>query len=143
MVVMTLGLTSSCGPLQKATWELLLSLEDAELRKLLENERGSFVNDVFLPYSIAAHHFSVPRGNDSLCEYGDKLAEFLKKIIIQRQDATGLLRFLDLKQDAIFAPARVYVLKGIVDGVATLPSAHGLGRDDLAAVVGISKMKRL
>lgn len=45
VILMTLGLTSSCGPLQKAVWEFLLSLEGKELGKLLEDERGkNFIN---------------------------------------------------------------------------------------------------
>lgn len=141
---MTLGLASSCGSLQKAVWEFLLSLNETELGRLLEEERGkSFINDIFLPYSITAHHFSVRRENDSRCKYGDKLAGFLKEIIIQTQDAAGLLRFLDVRRDTIFAPARVYVLKGIVDGVAELSVAQGLEEEELAMIVRISKMKRL
>lgn len=141
---MTLGLTSSCGPLQKAVWEFLLSLDGVELGKLLEEVGWNcFINDVFLPYSITAHHFSVQRGNGSRCEYGDKLAGFLKKIIFQSRNATGLLGFLDVRRDTIFAPARVYVLKGIVDGIAELSVVWGLGEEELAMIVRISKMKRL
>lgn len=141
---MTLGLSSSCGPLQKAVWEFLLSLNEAQLGKLLVEDRGKgFINNVFLPYSITAHNFSVRRGNDSRCEYGDKLAGFLKKIVIKTQDAASLLRFLDIRRDTIFAPARVYVLKGIVDGAAELSAAYGFREEELAMIVRISKMRRL
>lgn len=141
---MTLGITSSCGPLQKAVWEFLLSLDKVELGRLLEGEKGkSFINDVFLPYSVIAHHFSVQRGDDSRCEYGDKLVGFLKKIIIQSRSAADLLKFLDVRRDTIFAPARVYVLKGIVDGIVELSTPWGFGEEELAMIVRISKMKRL
>lgn len=141
---MTLGIKSSCGPLQKAVWGFLLSLNGAELGKLLEGERGkSFINNVFLPYSVTAHHFSVQRGDDSRCEYGDKLVGFLKKIVIQSRNAVDLLKFLDVRRDTIFAPARVYVLKGIVDGIVELSTLWGFGEEELAMIVRISKMKRL
>lgn len=144
VVLVTLGLTSSCGPLQKAVWEFLLSLDGAELGKFLEEEGGkNFINDVFLPYSIAAHHFSVRRGDDSRCEYGDKLAGFLRKVIVQSRNAMGLLRFLDVRRDTIFAPARVYVLKGILDGATEVSAASDFGAEELALIVRISKMKRL
>lgn len=142
MVLMTLGLTSSCGPLQKAVWEFLLGLNGTELGKLLEKEKN-FINDVFLPYSVAAHHFSTQKGNESRCEYGNKLAGFLQKIIVQSREVMGLLKFVDARQDTIFAPARVYVLKGIVDGAAAFSGVHGFGKEEMEIIVKISKMKRL
>lgn len=146
VVLMALGLTSSCGPLQKAVGEFLLSLDGAELGKLLEGGEGkSFINNVFLPYSIVASHFSVQGGNDGQCEYGDKFSGFVKKVIIQSQDASGFLEFLDFRQDTIFAPARVYVLKGIADGAAEISGTgyNCFGKKDLVTIVRISKVKRL
>jgi hypothetical protein len=147
VVLMRLGLGASNGPLQRVVWNFLLSLEGEELGRLIEGPEGmSFVTEVFLPYAIAAQHFSVQKtgkyGDTERCEHGEQLCEVVSRLVQQGGEGAlkELLAFLDIRADNIFPPARVYVLQGLLRGASSLT---GIGRSGLETIVRIAKMGSL
>ncbi|KAL7270903.1 hypothetical protein RUND412_006375 [Rhizina undulata] len=140
VVLVKLGLQATSAPLQKVVWEMLLSLSAPEVERLVAEIEGmEFITDIFLPYAATAHHFVVRQNRPDVCEHGKSLAEFLQKVVQIAPNASAVLSFLHKKADTIFSPARVYVLKGVLDGVL---HRNVWGPNEVDEIVGVARMNR-
>ncbi|KAH3667021.1 hypothetical protein WICMUC_005368 [Wickerhamomyces mucosus] len=80
---------------------------------------NEYLTSVFLKYAIEAHHFQTKRFN---CSYGDQLQDFIKQLLLSLKDEQ-LLKTVDILIDYLveitsyFAPARVYLTTGLLNGL--------------------------
>lgn len=147
VVLVTLGLGASNGPLQGVVWDFLLSLKDEELARLIEGPEGMrFITEVFLPYAIVAHHFNVQKTGEyrdiDRCEHGEQICDVVARMVSRGEGSVleKVLAFLDKRADSMFPPARVYILQGLFKGTSGAARIESLG---LGSIVGIAKMGRL
>lgn len=77
------------------------------------------------------------------CEHGASFCKFLSTLLqsvsSRRELAVTVLTFLDEQEDKMFGPARMFILKALLDGVAdgpvfTMP-------EDLALLLSVSRMR--
>jgi hypothetical protein len=112
---------------------------DIEGRKLLQ--------DVLLPYAANASNFVIGRSTPEKCAHGSHLAKWLGAVLnagdaeAKKATALAVLEWVDEKEDNLFAPARAWILQGVLKGVEG-EKVFAETRD-LELLVKIAKMRRL
>ncbi|KAK6465652.1 hypothetical protein DFJ63DRAFT_321766 [Scheffersomyces coipomensis] len=135
--LLSTGFKASMDSVRKFALKLLFSIPESELYLLKYGLE--YLEDIFLPYSMLAAHFSV-RSIDQVedCYYGKKLASFISNIIISLDDndtstvVYALFKALGHLKDA-FDPSRIYVTLGIYRGL-TGKKALKFGKHDESLV---------
>ena len=147
VVLIALGFSSGSGGVSRAFWDFLTSLEKRRLARLFEGpEAQVLLQDVILPYAATAGNFVVLRPTPDQCAHGTELKGWIAAILnsgdaaLRRQCGRAILAWVDAKEDNVFAPARAWILAGLLEGVGadTVFDAP----EDLATIVRIGKMRR-
>ncbi|TGZ85278.1 hypothetical protein EX30DRAFT_337660 [Ascodesmis nigricans] len=145
VILVALGFQSGSSSVQRTMWEFITELEGRQLAKLFgEIEGRRFLRDILLPYSSTGNLFNVRISNPSHCGHGLNLSNFLQRLLKSldhsaKECAMVLLENLDTRADALFPPARIFILKGLCDGVKDIKF---LEQNYLDRLVGIARMRR-
>jgi tRNA guanosine-2'-O-methyltransferase len=148
VVLVSLGFQSGSGGVCRSFWEILLGLEEKQLVRLFGGPEGRrLLQETILPYSATASAFTVRQSTPERCEHGEQVSRWLGGVLAaletdsRRFLARAVLEWIDARMDNLFAPARAYILKGVLDGVR-----HYVAFDDITDVrmlVKIAKVSRL
>ena len=142
-----LGFQSGSGGVARAFWDIVTSLEERQLARLFAGPEGrALLQDTLLPYAASASNFNIVRSAPEKCEHGSQLTKWLASVLIAldmrswQAVARAILQWVDEKEDNLFAPARAYILKGLLDGVQ---GGSVFDRtEDLDVLVKVAKMQR-
>lgn len=144
VVLVTLGFQSGSGGVSRGFWDIMLSLEPKRLGRLFgEPEGRKLLQDMLLPYAAYAANFVIGRSTPEKCEHGTQLAEWLGRVVnaveSKKEISRAILVWIAEREDNLFAPARAWILKGLLEGVG---AARVLGTEDLRLLVRIAAMQR-
>jgi len=144
VVLVTLGFRSGSGGVSRGFWDIMTSLEPGRLGRLFGGPEGrKLLQDVLLPYAAHAANFVIGRSTPEKCENGTQLAEWLGRVVgaveSKKDIARAILVWVNEREDNLFAPARAWILKGLLDGVE---AQRILGTEELELLVRIAKMQR-
>ncbi|KAA8914833.1 hypothetical protein FN846DRAFT_239220 [Sphaerosporella brunnea] len=146
-VLITLGFQSGSGGVARAFWNIVTSLEKKRLARLFEGPEGrKLLQDVLLPYAASASNFVIGRSTPEKCAHGTHIAKWVGSVLssedaeAQKATARAVLEWIDEKEDNSFAPARVWILQGVLIGVEG--EKVFTETRDLALLVKIAKMRR-
>jgi len=148
VVLTSLGFQAGSGGVSRAFWDILVSLEKNRLGRFFEGPEGrKLLQDVILPFCAYASNFVVGRSTPEKCEHGTQLATWVGRILcagdkeMMKATARAILTWVDETEDNLFAPARAWILKGLLEGVEGQAAFDEI--DDLRLLVRIAKMQRL
>lgn len=99
-----------------------------------------------MPYGSIASSFSIKPSRPDFCEHGTDFANFLSTVLkanvpTTKETALAILGFIDERQDFLFAPARLYILKGVMEGLLGFSIFDEL--DHMKILIRIAKVHRL
>ena len=145
-----LGFQAGNGRVSRAFWDILISLEKDRLGRLFEGPEGrKLLQELILPFASCASNFIVEISAPEKCEHGTQLATWIRRILSagdkqsMKANARAILTWVDETQDTSFAPARAWILKGILEGVEAAEEPAFDDVECLNTLVGIAKMQRL
>jgi tRNA guanosine-2'-O-methyltransferase len=148
VALVTLGFQAGSGGVCRAFWDIVTSLEKKRLARLFEGPEGrKLLQDVLLPYAAHASNFVISRSTPEKCAHGEQLAKWVGNVLsagcleAKKATARAVLEWVDEKEDNLFAPARAWILQGVLKGVQG-ERAFTEARD-LELLVKIAKMRRL
>jgi hypothetical protein len=143
-----LGFQAGSGGVARACWDIVASLEQKRLARLFGDIEGrKLLQDVLLPYAANASNFVIGRSMPEKCAHGSHLAKWLGGVLnagdaeAKKATAHAVLEWVDEKEDNLFAPARAWILQGVLKGVEGEKLFNEAG--DLELLVKIAKMRRL
>jgi hypothetical protein len=146
--LITLGFRSGSGGVSRIFWNILLPLEQGRLKRLFQvPEARELLEEILLPYAATASNFIIKPSHPETCEHGSQVTCWLANILCssspqtRKLTARAILMWIDAKDQNIFAPARAWILKGVMEGLegeVVFDSTN-----DINLLVRIAKMQRL
>lgn len=145
-----LGFQAGNGRVSRAFWDILISLEKGRLGRLFEGPEGrKLLQGYILPFSSCASNFIVEISAPEKCEHGSQLATWMRRMLgagnkqSMKANAKAVLTWVDETQDTSFAPARAWILKGVLEAVEAMEEPAFDDVEDLDMLVRVAKMQRL